>query len=50
MNPHYSVNNVRKLNILGFCLYYICYQYEELAMCNRPNGNRAVQALLNISL
>ena len=37
MNPHYSVNNVRKLNILGFYLYYICYQYEELAKCNRPN-------------
>ena len=42
MNPHYSVNNVRKLNILGFYLYYICYQYEELAKCNRPNGNRTV--------
>jgi hypothetical protein len=40
MNPHYLVNNVRKLNILGFYLYYICYQYEELAKCNRPNGNR----------
>jgi hypothetical protein len=37
LNPHYSVNNVRKLNILGFYLYYICYQYEELAKCNRPN-------------
>ena len=42
MNPHYSVNNVRKLNILGFYLYYICYQYEALAKCNRPNGNRTV--------
>ena len=45
MNPHYSVNNVRKLNILGFYLYYICYQFEKLAKCNRPNGNRTVWAL-----
>ena len=42
MNPQYSVNNVRKLNILGFYLYYICYQYEELAKCNRPKENRTV--------
>jgi hypothetical protein len=42
MNPHYSVNNDRKLNILVFYLYCICYQYEELAHCNRPNGNRTV--------
>ena len=42
MNPQYSVNNVSKLNILRFYLYYICYQYAELAKCNRPNGNRTV--------
>jgi hypothetical protein len=34
--------NLRKLTILGFYLYYICYQYEELAKCNRPNGNHTV--------